>query len=353
MTTDAVGGVWTYAVDLAEGLGRRGFDVVLAVVGPGPSRVQAAEAAGATLIETGLTLDWLAESRDEIARTAQALAALARAHQADIVHLHAPSLAIEAHFDAPVIATCHSCVATWWTSVKGGPLPPDLAWRAEVQAEGMARCGGLIAPSAAFAKATQEVYGQSPRVVLNGRRDPGEGGGEIGAFIFTAGRLWDEGKNVAALNSAASIADLEIFAAGALAGPEGQQAPADRLERLGELSTAEVRSQLARRPIFVSTALYEPFGLAVLEAAQAGCPLVLSNIPTFRELWSDAAVFVDPKDPAQIAGALARLKDDPERLNRLSRAARARASGYTVEAMTEATLGVYDGVLAAAAEMAA
>ena len=39
-------------------------------------------------------------------------------------------------------------------------------------------------------------------------------------------------------------------------------------------------------------ARYEPFGLAVLEAAQAGMRLVLSDIPSFRELWDGAATFV-------------------------------------------------------------
>ena len=51
---------------------------------------------------------------------------------------------------------------------------------------------------------------------------------------------------------------------------------------------------MARTAVFVSPALYEPFGLAVLEAAQAGCALVLSDIPTFRELWDGVALFVAP-----------------------------------------------------------
>ena len=43
MTTDAVGGVWTYSLTLARALGARGVGVTLAVVGPEPSAAQVAE----------------------------------------------------------------------------------------------------------------------------------------------------------------------------------------------------------------------------------------------------------------------------------------------------------------------
>jgi glycosyltransferase involved in cell wall biosynthesis len=99
--------------------------------------------------------------------------------------------------------------------------------------------------------------------------------------------------------------------------------------------------------VFASVALYEPFGLAVLEAAQAGCPLVLSDIPTFRELWDGAAVFVGSDDDAAIAAALEGLLRDPEERARAGAAARERAGRYTVGAMTAGVLGVYRDLLAA------
>ena len=57
MTADAVGGVWTYALDLAGGLSRHGVETMLAVLGPEPSAEQRAEAGGdrrPTLLATGL-----------------------------------------------------------------------------------------------------------------------------------------------------------------------------------------------------------------------------------------------------------------------------------------------------------
>ena len=94
-------------------------------------------------------------------------------------------------------------------------------------------------------------------------------------------------------------------------------------------------------PIFASAARYEPFGLGVLEAAQAGCALVLSDIPTFRELWEGAAVFVPAEDPQAFAAAFRQLLADPEEAEWLGRLARVRAGRYTVERMVEGMLDVY------------
>src|SRR5207248_306231 len=84
-----------------------------------------------------------------------------------------------------------------------------------------------------------------------------------------------------------------------------------------------------------------PFGLGVLEAAQAGCALVLSDIPTFRELWEGAALFAPPEDPAAFADAFDKLLADPEEAEWLGRLARVRAARYSVEAMVSGTLELY------------
>jgi glycosyltransferase involved in cell wall biosynthesis len=84
----------------------------------------------------------------------------------------------------------------------------------------------------------------------------------------------------------------------------------------------------------------------VLEAAQAGCPLVLSDIPTFRELWDGAALFVSVRDDAALARTVAALADDPRARRRLGEAARRRAVAYTVEAMSLAYAALYGSLIA-------
>ena len=344
MTADAVGGVWTYAVDLGAALARRGDRVTLAVLGPAPTGAQRADAAarGLAVIELGHPPEWLAADAAAVRAGAAALADLAGRTAADLVHANHPALLADTALPCPVLAVTHSCLATWWDAVRGDePLPEDFRWRKALHEAGLAAADALAAPSAAFAEATRRVYGfgTAPLVVPNGRdaaAPPSEA--PPAPSVLTAGRLWDEGKNLAVLDRAAARLPVAVEAAGPLEGPNGARIVLHHTVSLGPLDAGVLRARLAARPIFASTALYEPFGLSVLEAAQAGCALVLSDIPTFRELWDDAALFVAPHDHRALAAAVLRLLGD--RADRAERAAlcAARAARYTVDAMAEATL---------------
>jgi len=195
MTADAVGGVWTYALDLARGLGPHGVETTLAVLGPKPSEDQQAEADGIPalrLLTTKLPLDWVAEEPRAVEQAGGAIAALAADTGADIVHLNSPALAAEADFPAPIVAACHSCVATWWQAVRPGPLPPEFAWRTDRVRQAYAKADALVAPTAAFAATTARVYGlpRLPAVVHNGRGTlPAASIAACGEpFVFTAAR---------------------------------------------------------------------------------------------------------------------------------------------------------------------
>ncbi len=344
MTADAVGGVWTYALDLGAALARRGSRVTLAVLGPAPSDAQRADAAARDLAlhDLGHPPDWLAADAAAVRAGADALADLARRDGADLVHLNHPALGADAAFPCPTLVVTHSCLATWWKAVRGDePLPEDFRWRSALHEAGLAAADAVAAPSAAFAEATRRVYGFGvpPLVVPNGRDAPPPSA-EVppAASVLTAGRLWDEGKNLAVLDRAAARLPVAVEAAGPLVGPNGARIALHHTVPLGNLDAAAMRAKLGTRPIFASTALYEPFGLSVLEAAQAGCALILSDIPTFRDLWGDAALFVAPHDDRALAAAVLRLLGD--RADRHERAAlsKARAARFTVAAMAEATL---------------
>jgi glycosyltransferase involved in cell wall biosynthesis len=352
MTADAVGGVWQYALDLADGLRPHGVETILAVLGPVPSADQQhrAEASGVKLVQTGLQLDWMADRQDEVEEAGYAIARLAAEIRPDVVHLNAPALAANAAFPCPVVSVCHSCVATWWQAVRSGPLPDTFLWRTELVRRGYRAADMLLAPTMSFAEATSRRYDlqRTPTVVRNGRRavkaDPVL---SANPFAFTAGRLWDEGKNLASINRAAAHLSIPVLAAGPLEGPNNARVEASHVAALGRLRDADVARYLNARPIYVSAALYEPFGLAVLEAAQAGCALVLSDIPTFRELWDGAAIFVSPQDDRAMAAAIERLAQDSDERMRMGEAARKVADSYSVEAMSEGVLAAYRAVLAA------
>jgi glycosyltransferase involved in cell wall biosynthesis len=356
MTADAVGGVWQYALDLAHGLVDHGVETTLAVLGPSPDADQVAAAGavpGLRLVATELPLDWTAATPDEVKSAGAALVALADESSPDIVHLNSAALAAGTRFRAPVVVGCHSCVATWWEAVRRGPVPDDFLWRARLVQQGYRAADALIAPTAAFAGVTQRTYGlrHAPHVVHNGRslvtHRPNRPA-LCASFAFTAGRLWDEGKNLTVLDRAAGRLSVPVVAAGPLAGPNGARIAFQHLKTVGRLGESEVAGWLKATPVFVSTALYEPFGLAVLEAAQAGCPLVLSDIPSFRELWDGAAVFVPPDDDRAVAAAVERIIRDANARTRLEDAACERARDYSVEAMAAGVFAIYRSLLSGA-----
>lgn len=357
LTADAVGGVWQYATDLARALGGMGVETVLVVTGPSPTPAQVADATAlpaTRLIDTGLALDWLAASAEEIHAGSRRLAALAADAGADIVQLNAPALAAGARFPCPVVAVAHSSLATWWAAVEGGSPPADFAWRDRLTREGLIAADLVVAPTYAHARATAQAHELpfEPVAVHNGRTPlAGTATTALAPHAFTAGRLWDRGKNLATLDRAA--AHVPILAAGPMAGPHGEQAAFDHLTPLGWLDDAALAAHLAARPVFVSAACYEPFGLAVLEAAQSGCPLVLADIASFRELWEGAASFIPADDADAFAAAVAALLADPAARQAAGERARTRAARYTIDAMAAVMMHHYRDLLGRAGQRSA
>lgn len=350
MTADAVGGVWQYATDLAGALTPLGVETILAVLGPAPSDVQRAAVdatEGVTLVETGLPLDWLCEDAGPVRAAGAAIADLARTHAADVIQYNMPTLAA-APAAVPSIAVTHGCVSTWWEAAKRTPLDRPYHWHRALMLEGLRAADQVVAPTRAYADgvATHYRLARAPAAVHNGRVAPSAiRPGALSDQAITVGRMWDSVKNAALLDRVAARLAVPFYAAGALVGPHNERIALDHVQTLGEIDGAAVRRRLSERPVFVSAASFEPFGLAVLEAAQAGCALVLSDIATFRELWDGAAVFVSGEDEAGWAAAVEALIADPGRRHALGEAARGRAARYTPAATAQAMATLYRGLL--------
>jgi glycosyltransferase involved in cell wall biosynthesis len=350
LTTDTVGGVWTYSIELARGLTALGGDVVLVTTGPAPTAAQIdvlTAIPGVLPVITDLPLDWLAESEGQLLGAGEALAELVRTAAADLgvegVQLHAPALAARADFPVPVVSVVHSCVATWWAAVRGGPLPDDLAWQARLTGDGLARSNRIVVPTAAFAAAVRSAYRlpHAPVAVHNGRAARSGTSQPWRDSVLTVGRLWDEGKGAAVFDAAAAVSSIPFEAAGPLIGPNGSMVALHHAKALGTLSQDALADRLAGRPIFASPGRYEPFGLAVLEAAAAQCALVLADIPTLRELWDGAATFVPAGNPEALAAAAEALIARPELRAAQGAAAAERATRYTPEATAKAMAALH------------
>jgi glycosyltransferase involved in cell wall biosynthesis len=238
--------------------------------------------------------------------------------------------------------------------VKGTALPEDFAWRTKLVERGLQRAAAVVGPTHAFAAITERTYDldRPVQAVHNGRTPRTLRDLPQGEFVLTAGRLWDEGKNVATLDAAAAEIHAPFQAAGSTEGPNGAQIGLTALKPLGQLSDERLAGLLAARPIFASAALYEPFGLSALEAAQAGCALVLSDIDAHRELWDGAATFVDPRHPAAFADAINDLLGDQSERDRRRLMAHERSRQYTAAAMARGMADIYTRVALPQPEMA-
>jgi glycosyltransferase involved in cell wall biosynthesis len=341
MTTDAVGGVWTYAVELARGLSAAKVEVMLVVIGPEPNAAQRTEAIGIpglVLIVPGLELEWQDRGGPLGADAGERLRGLAEAFDADIVHCNGFREA-GAGYAAPVVVAAHSCVRTWWWACRHEDPGPGWSAYAEGVRTGLRAAATVVAPTEAFLADFAAAWSRltRPRVIHNGIDFAVPAATERRGLILAAGRLWDEAKNVALLRGVAADLSWPVCLAGEppvadLSGP---------VRWLGRLDRSELVGVMAQAAIFVAPARYEPFGLAILEAAKSGCALVLGNLPSLVELWGDAARFVPPNDAQALRRTLLDLAEDQEALQRLQAAARLRAGDFSRSAMVRAYLSVY------------
>ncbi len=100
--------------------------------------------------------------------------------------------------------------------------------------------------------------------------------------------------------------------------------------------------------LFVLPSLWEGFGLVLLEAMAAGCPVVASNVASVKEIvvHDETGLLVPPADSAALSDAILHLLKDPEKAKRMGEAGRARVlKEFTIERMVEQTQSVYRDVV--------
>jgi glycosyltransferase involved in cell wall biosynthesis len=323
MTADGVGGVWTYATALIRAL--PGIEFTLAVMGPKPRETLP------RLHHVPFRLEWMEDPWEDVERAGAWLLALEAELQPDLVHLNGYVHAA-LPWRAPVLVVAHSCVLSWWEAVKGEAPPARWERYRDAVAAGIAAADMVVAPSRTMLGAVERHYGRpaAARVIPNGialgdfRAAPKED------FVFAAGRVWDEGKNLRALDRKL---DWKVRIAG-----DAEGATFEHATLLGRLPPGAVAAEMARAAIYALPARYEPFGLSVLEAAASGCALVLGDIPSLRENWDGAALFGP--------GDLPRLIADPALRRDYARRARERARAFPIERTASLYLAAYQALCA-------
>ena len=340
MTTDTVGGVWSYALELCAALAPFDVHVTLATMGAPLRDDQWADVRrldNVTVHESSYKLEWMQNCWDDVEQAGRWLLDLASRSQPDLVHLNN-----FAHGDlpwsAPVLMVGHSCVLSWFRAVRGCEAGPEWDRYREEAGAGLRAADLVVAPTRAMLDALRQHYGPfaASRVIWNGRDPDAFTCGRKENVVLAAGRLWDAAKNVSALASVAGRLKWPVHVAGEDRHPDGGRAELPNLCLLGRLPASDMRQNFAQSAIYAHPARYEPFGLTVLEAALSGCALVLGDIPSLRELWDDRAVFVAPDDEKRLVEVINRLIDTPDLRERLARSAQQHARRLTARRMAAA-----------------
>ncbi len=357
MTTDTVGGVWTFTSELTEQLLQRGHAVHLVSFGRKPSAEQAAtqeslRARYADLFgftNSAIALEWMQENASVQAEGAALLI--------DVVQSAAkPDLIVSNQFcyghlntSIPRVVVAHSDVLSWARACKPSALEPNpwLNRYTSMVQTGLLDAAAVITPTAWMGKALTTSFFM-PRnffVIPNGVsvEAPPATTGERKLQAITAGRLWDEAKGFDTLRDLQSPMPLLIAGDNTLRPEYPTEAWPEHLTNLGPLRRADLHQHFRQSAIYLCTSHYEPFGLAPLEAALCGCAIVARDLPSLREVWADNVVYFT--DGASLSLTLNKLANDPILLNAVQERSQQRAQHFTPERMADSYLHLFQTIL--------
>jgi glycogen synthase len=334
ITSDTVGGVWTYTRELVTGLALRGHKITLVSFGNLPNPDQTLWLRSLDIVDyrpTEYRLEWMEVTERDIEESRRYLELLVREVQPDVLHFSQYCYG-DIDVDVPRIVVAHSDVVSWWVGVHGcepGNSPWMRRYRERVT-NGLRQADLVVAPSEWMLDAVSRHYLrlEHAAVIYNGRSpelfDPHQPKSD---FALSVGRIWDEGKYVLLLLQSSSPLATKIVGWTREPGHEAKALPPHppNVEFLGPRSQDELRSLYSQASMYVATSRYEPFGLSPLEAAFSGCALVMNDIPVFHELWGDAATYFRKGDPVELSRALIELSGNPQLRDQLANKAFRRA----------------------------
>ena len=355
ITSDAVGGVWSYTQELVTGLARAGHRITLVSFGklPAPHQTEWMQTVwGLDYRPTEYRLEWMEVAERDIEESRRYLQLLIEEVQPDVLHLSQYCYG-DIPVDVPKIVVAHSDVVSWWVAVHGTE-PDDTPWIRRYRqhvTNGLHGADVVVAPSRWMldAVATHYFPPHHGAVIHNGRT-PALFDSEIPKedFVLGVGRIWDAAKNVQVLLKAPQDARVCVVGWEQEPGREGKEAllsGRENVELLGPKSQAELRELYSKAAVYAATSRYEPFGLSALEAALSRCALVMNDNPVFHELWGDAAIYFRKDDPDDLARAVEVVRGNPGlRQEYGTRAYETACKKFTASRMVQGYEKTYDDV---------
>jgi glycosyltransferase involved in cell wall biosynthesis len=234
-----------------------------------------------------------------------------------------------------------------------GQEPPQTDWSRwyrDIVQRGLNGATTVLAPSRWMLSQIEKHYGQRQdgRVIYNGRSPQWfNPHGDKEDLVLTVGRLWDPAKQVSLLAKCDS--GWPAIIAGETQHPdEAYRVETKRivcegmLELKGKQTPEQLRSLFARSSIYAATSRYEPFGLALVEAALSRCAIVANDIPPFRELWGETACYFQSDSVDDLRDVITVLRNDRMLLRNRAELAYQRARRhFNADSMVDEYLDVY------------
>jgi glycosyltransferase involved in cell wall biosynthesis len=166
----------------------------------------------------------------------------------------------------------------------------------------------------------------------------------------------DNRKNI--LNAVRALAKLPAHYRLVLAGGDGygseaihdfirKEGLASRVKVLGRVSDERLATLYQAASALLFPSLEEGFGLPVLEAMAYELPAVVSRASSLPEVGGDAALYIDPNDPCDMAEKVRRAVEDSTLRSKIIEQGRVRAREFSWQRVAERTCQVYDEVLTA------
>lgn len=320
---DLPGGVQDQVLGLAEHLKARGLDV--SVIGP---RTDGTGVGGVRRVRANGSVAPISLSP----RTWKTVRSVL--HGFDVIHVHEPFMPLVswAALSTPVerkIVTFHADPSAWVRVLYRVIRPRWMVGRnttvVAVSATAASALDWLpevrVIPNAVRAIRTSETARDLKQVAFLGRDEPRKGL----AVLLAA---WPAVR--------AEHPDARLVVMGT-EGPNG-----DGVTFLGRVDEPTKDAQLAATGVFCAPNMGgESFGITVAEAMSAGCAVVASDIPAFRDLLGKSGTWFAPGDSAALADQMVRLLGDPEEVRTKGKQARNVSLEYSWDRVTDAYLGLY------------
>jgi glycogen(starch) synthase len=363
VTADTMSGSWTYTRELVTGLVTRGVRVTLVTFGeiPLPDQTSWMDLLhGLEYRPTAFRLEWMDDAPEDLPESSAYLANLVREVHPDLLHLHQ-----FCHGNLPVnvprVVMAHGDLISWSEAVQGcSPRPTRwLKWYRDTIVRGIAAADAVVAPSTWMLDTLRATYTRPRReAVIYPGRNPIFFNPYVSKddSVLSVGRLLDAGKQVFLLTQHSLPFSICIVGA-------EQTIPLPRIPIRADVKVSTEKSSVAirgpqtesqlralysRASVYAATSRYEPLGMAPLDAAFSRCAIVANDIPSFREVWDEAALYFRTNDARSLAETLRQLDADRDLRHAYADRAYTRArERFTSKRMIDDYLELYRTLVSA------